>query len=337
MKTKDKVLTVAVPSYNVERYLADSLASYCAGDVDDRLEVLIVDDGSTDSTPIIANEFVKMFPNIFRVVSKENGGHGSAVNAGADEARGKYFRIIDGDDRICTMSIKALLDVLEWADEDLVVDVKREVVVGTDRGRLLALPDDVPRGVTLPFESVCTRFDIEEFFMIHTVSVRTDFLRDHDVRLLEHTFYVDYEFIVKLGSSANTIRFLDLEVCNYYVGNAEQSVAPSNYVRRWGDHTRVTEELLRFADERFSDGSLGALRQEFVDSRCRLLVDTHYNIALIYDDDRDRGLERAKQFRAFMRREHPRFYRASESRYRKALALHKLGFDAARLDKLMGR
>ena len=333
MKTKGKVLTVAVPSYNVERYLADSLASYCAGELDDRLEVLVVNDGSTDSTPVIANEFVKMFPDIFRLVSKENGGHGSAVNAGVDEARGKYFRIIDGDDRICTMNITALLDVLEWADEDLVVDVKREVVMGTDRSRLLALPDNIPRGVTLPFESVCTRFDIEEFFMIHTVSVRTDFLRQHNVRLLEHTFYVDYEFIVKIGSAADTIRFLDLEVCNYYVGNAEQSVAPANYVRRWGDHTRVTEELLRFADECQLEGA----RQEFVDSRCRLLVDTHYNIALIYDDDRARGLARAKQFRAFMKENHPRFFAASEGRYRKALALHKLGFDAARLDKLMGR
>ena len=333
MKTKAKVLTVAVPSYNVERYLADSLASYCAGELDDRLEVLVVNDGSTDSTPVIANEFVKMFPDIFRLVSKENGGHGSAVNAGIDEARGKYFRIIDGDDRICTMNITALLDALEVSDDDLVVDVKREVVIGTDESRLLELPGNIPRKVTLPFESVCTRFDIEEFFMIHTVSVRTDFLRRHGVRLLEHTFYVDYEFIVKIGSAASTIQFLDLEVCNYYVGNAEQSVAPANYVRRWGDHTRVTEELLRFADGSQLDGA----RQEFVDSRCRLLVDTHYNIALIYDDDRARGLERAKQFRAFMKEKHPRFFSASEGRYRKALVLHKLGFDAARLDKLMGR
>lgn len=333
MKTKGKVLTVAVPSYNVEWCLADSLASYCAGEIDERLEVLVVNDGSTDGTPAIANEFVKMFPGIFRVVNKENGGHGSAVNAGIDEARGKYFRVIDGDDRICTVNVTALLDVLESVDDDLVVDVKREVVLGTDESRLLVLPDDIPRDVSLPFESVCTRFDIEEFFMIHTVSIRTDFLREHGVRLLEHTFYVDYELIVKIGSAARTIRFLDFEICNYYVGNAEQSVAPASYVRRWGDHTRVTEELLRFADE----CRLDEARQEFVDSRCRLLVDTHYNIALIYDHDRARGLARAKQFRAFLRREHPRFFSASEGRYRKALLLHKLGFDAARLDKLMGR
>ena len=333
MKTKDKVLSIAVPSYNVERYLADSLASYCAAGVDDRLEVLIVNDGSTDLTPAIANEFVKLYPEVFRLVNKENGGHGSAINAGIDAATGKYFRIIDGDDRICAMNLTALLSALEYAEDDLVVDVKREVVLGTDESRLLVLPPDIPRRVSLPFESVCTRFDIEEFFMIHTVSARTDFLREHHVKLLEHTFYVDYEFIVKIGSAARTVQFLDLEACNYYVGNAEQSVAPANYVRRWGDHTRVTYELLKFADE----SALDPVQQEFVDGRVQLVVDTHYNIALIYDADRERGLARAREFRAYLKERHPRFYRYGEKRYHQAKVLHKLGFDAARLDKLMGR
>ena len=333
MKTTNKVLTVAVPSYNVDRYLADSLASYCAWDIDDRLEVLIVNDGSTDATPVIANEFVKRFPQIFRLVSKENGGHGSAINTGIDEARGTYFRIIDGDDRICTMNIVPLLNALEWAEDDLVIDVKRDIVMGTDESRLLELPTDIPRGVSLPFESVCTRFDIEEFFMIHTVSARTDFLRERQVKLLEHTFYVDYEFIVKIGSAAQTVQFRDFEVCNYYMGNAEQSVAPANYVRRWEDHTRVTYELLQFA----SEAQLDPARQSFVDSRVKLLVDTHFNIALIYDQDRERGLERAREFRAVLKEKYPRFFPNGEKRYLQALALHKLGFDAERLDKLMGR
>ena len=328
-----KVLTIAVPSYNVERYLPDTLASYCAGDIDDRLEVIVVDDGSTDDTALIAHEFEKLFPSIFRVVSKENGGHGSAVNAGVEHARGKYFRVIDGDDRICTANISGLLDALEEADEDLVIDVKREVVMGTEESRLLQLPPDIPLKSTISFDDICNRFDIEEFFMIHSTNVRTDFLREHDIRLLEHTFYVDYEFIVKIASFASTVRFLDLEVCNYYIGNAEQSVAPANYVKRWADHTRVTEEMLRFA--RALDAS--PARKEFIDSRVRLLVNTHYNIALIYDDDRKRGMERAREFRAFLADNYPDFHAAGEIRFRQAQILHYLGFDAGRLDKLMGR
>ena len=333
----NKILSVAVPSYNVEKYLADTLASYVAGEVDERLEVLIVDDGSTDATPAIAAEFVRLWPSIFRVVSKRNGGHGSAVNAGIDAATGKYYRVIDGDDRMCTLNIPALLDALEESDADVFVDVKREVNIETGESRLLTLPPDLPRGVSLSFDEVCCRDDIEEFFKIHTMSMRTDFLREAGVRLLEHTFYVDYEWAVKIGAAARTIAFCDLEGCNYYVGNAEQSVAPANYVRRWGDHTRVTNELLRFADIARWSGSLEPARQEFVDMRVRLLVDTHYNIALIYDDDRVRGLERADMFRAFMKQEHPLFYAWGEKRYRQANVLHRLGFDARKLDRLMGR
>ena len=333
MKTKGKVLSIAVPSYNVERYLANSLASYCAGDIDERLEVLVVNDGSTDLTPVIASEFARMYPSIFRVINKQNGGHGSAINAGIDAAQGKYFRIIDGDDRICTINIVKLLDELEDAEDDIVIDVKRDVDIVTGESHLLSLPADIPRKTSLPFGAVCNRFDIEAFFMIHTVSARVDFLREHHVKLLEHTFYVDYEFMVKIGSAAQTIRFLDLETCNYYTGNAEQSVAPANYVRRWADHTRVTEELLDFAD----NGDLDAVHRQFVDGRVKLVVDTHYNIALIYDDDRRRGRKRAREFRNLLKEEHPRFARWGEPRYRQALVLHYLGFDASRLDRLMGR
>ena len=328
-----KILTVAVPSYNVERYLADSLASYCAGELDERLEVLVVNDGSTDDTELIANEFVKLYPQIFKVVSKPNGGHGSAINAGIQHASGKYFRVIDGDDRICTVNIPALLDALEQADDDLVIDVKREVVMDTDKSRLLELPADLPLGQSIDFDDICNRFDIEEFFMIHSTNVRTDFLREHDIALLEHTFYVDYEFIVKIASHASTVRFVNLEACNYFIGNAEQSGAPANYVRRWGDHTRVTEELLRFASE--LDAS--PARKEFINTRVKLLVDTHYNIALIYDNDRKRSAQRAREFRSFLASNYPDFHAKGELRYRQAQLLHYLGFDAKRLDRLMGR
>lgn len=328
-----KVLSIAVPSYNVERYLADSLASYCADGADERLEVIVVDDGSTDLTPYIAREFMALHPTVFRLVSKENGGHGSAVNAGLEAATGTYFRIIDGDDRICTANIPRLLDELEAAKDDLVVDIRRDVVMGTGRSTLFVLPDDLPRNASLPFESVCLRPDIEQFFMIHTISARTDFLRESGVKLLEHTFYVDIEFIVKAASRARTIRFLELEACNYYVGNAEQSVAPANYVKRWADHTRVTNEMLRFADA----GGLEPQWQQFVDERVRLLANTHYNIALIFDEDRPRGAARAREFRFYLKKHHPRFAAATDRRYYQALALHYAGINADRLNKLMRR
>lgn len=328
-----KTLSIAVAAYNVEDCLADSLASYCAGAIDERLEVIVVNDGSSDSTLLIAREFQKLHPGIFRVVDKENGGHGSAVNAGIACATGKYFRIIDGDDRICTVNIPALLDELDESDADIVIDLKRDVFIDTGASRLSSMPDDIPKGCTVPFDSVCMHPALETFFMIHTASVRTDLLREDRIELLEHTFYVDIEYIVKAAAQAKTIRFIDLEVCNYYLGNASQSVAPANYVRRWGDHTRVTEEMLAFAT--YAD--LDERKRAFVTSRVRLLVNTHYNIALIYDTDRKRGLERARQFRAYLKQHYPEFTRLTDKRFHQGIVLHYLGIDSGKLDRLMNR
>lgn len=85
------ILSVAVPSYNVEQYLNKTLPSYCDERFNDILEVIIVNDGSTDTTAEIAQSYVDRYPRIFKLVNKENGGHGSAVNAGIDNATGKYF------------------------------------------------------------------------------------------------------------------------------------------------------------------------------------------------------------------------------------------------------
>ena len=105
-----KVLTIAIPSYNVERYLEHGLASYCSPKLESGLEVIVVDDGSTDATALIAESFVKRSPSIFKVISKENGGHGSTINAALQQARGKYFRVVDGDDWVCT---QGLIDLVE--------------------------------------------------------------------------------------------------------------------------------------------------------------------------------------------------------------------------------
>ena len=75
----EKILTVVIPAYNVEKYLSDTLTSFLDDSVLEDIEVLVVDDGSKDSTPQIAAEYVNRYPQTFRLVSKENGGHGPAV------------------------------------------------------------------------------------------------------------------------------------------------------------------------------------------------------------------------------------------------------------------
>ena len=91
-----KLLTVTVPCYNSEQYMEKCIESLLPGGED--VEIIIVDDGSTDRTGEIADRYAEEYPSMVRVIHKENGGHGSAVNAGIENATGIYFKVVDSDD-----------------------------------------------------------------------------------------------------------------------------------------------------------------------------------------------------------------------------------------------
>ena len=335
-------LTVAVPAYNVESYLARGLESYLDPRFVGKLEVVVVDDGSTDGTRALAEEFAARSHGVIRVISKKNGGHGSAVNAGLAEARGRYFRVVDGDDWVNADGMAELLERLADLDCDLVVDKKREIDMTSGEERPFPLAKGVVTGRALDFSSVLTNGDTVFQIMIHTLTARTDYLRGIGIHLLEHTFYEDYEYVVKASVPASTICYLDIEVYQYLVGNAAQSVSHANYVRRWDDHTRVVDEMVRYlaaaeaGDVRSADGgSLSADALAYLRHKVELIVDTHYNIALLFDDDRRCGRERARAFRAELRARDEGLWRRGDRRYRVALALNRLGLSYGSIERLV--
>ena len=89
-----KILSVTIPTYNVEKYLKQCLDSFIIPEIIDDMEILIVNDGSTDSSPIIAKEYTEKYPDTFKLINKENGGHGSTINTGIANATGKYFKVV---------------------------------------------------------------------------------------------------------------------------------------------------------------------------------------------------------------------------------------------------
>lgn len=116
----DKVLTVIVPVYNMEKYIRQCLESLVIGEVLDRIEVLVVLDGSKDGSAEIAYEFVGQYPDTFRIIYKANGGHGSAINTGLMMASGEYVKILDSDDWVERDAFCRLVDCLETEGTDIV-------------------------------------------------------------------------------------------------------------------------------------------------------------------------------------------------------------------------
>ena len=112
-----KLLSIAIPCYNSEKYMRKCIDSLLIGGED--VEILIIDDGSTkDRTAEIADEYEAQFPTIVRAIHKENGGHGSAVNTGIANATGLYFKVVDSDD---------------WVKQDAEVELA-QIAYGEDAG-----------------------------------------------------------------------------------------------------------------------------------------------------------------------------------------------------------
>ena len=106
-----KLLSIAIPCYNSEAYMEKCIDSLLVGGED--VEILVVDDGSSDRTAEIADAYAEKYPTIVKAIHQENGGHGEAVNAGMRNATGLYFKVVDSDDWVNAEAYAQILKTLE--------------------------------------------------------------------------------------------------------------------------------------------------------------------------------------------------------------------------------
>lgn len=326
------ILTIIIPSYNMQQYLDKCLSSL----TDDRfigcLQVLIINDGSKDRTEEIANEYVSRYPGIFELINKENGGHGSVVNVGIKSAKGKYFRILDADDWVLTDNLVKLIDVLKVTEADVVIDEKREIDIKTNAAKFFVLPKNYTGKQKFTLEEISADTSIPPFIMLHTLSIRTDILQGKDISVREGVYYDDIEFIIKSTVNAQTFEFYDIEIYQYLVGNVLQSINYKNYVKNYKHHDVITRELVRYATE-FNGNKI---QKKYLKKRIRLLINTHLNISLIYNDCRDEGLIWTEDFLRYLLNTNRSYYRMILQRYYYLRLLHLLGFtyyDVKKLNK----
>ena len=105
-----KLLSITIPCYNSQDYMEKCIESLLVGG--EEVEILVVDDGSSDRTAEIADAYAEKYPTIVKAIHQENGGHGEAVNAGIRNATGLYFKVVDSDDWVDEEALKKILKVL---------------------------------------------------------------------------------------------------------------------------------------------------------------------------------------------------------------------------------
>ena len=315
-----KQLTIAVPSYNMESLLPQCLDSMADERFNEALEVLVIDDGSADHTAEIARGYEEKWPAIFKVISKENGGHGSAVNAAMERATGRYFRIVDADDWVNKGNLRKLLEIMEKADADIILDEKTEVDNVTGAQQYFSFPADMPSGREVSFEEIAAP-QFRYHLALHTMSVRTDLLKKHGIRLLERTFYVDSQFVLEATAYARSALVLRMGIYYYRVGNVNQSVHYLSYVKRYNEHDRVLSACLAFLKR----AEFASDRRAYVAHSVALLIHTQYKIALIFNPDRKEGRAQARRLREALKIDFPEQAQATDRRYLEGILLNRLG------------
>lgn len=315
-----KVLTIAIPSYNVEAYLDNTLKSFVEPDILPDIEVLVVNDGSKDRTPAIAEAYEKKYPSSFRLISKENGGHGSTINRGIAEATGTYFKVVDGDDWVNTTDFARMVRRLKEADADYVVTNYYEVNDVTKEKKTVDFPflKEHPK---CRFDEACRHVGLP----MHALVIRTAILKERQIRLDEHCFYVDNEYITFPVPFVETVEYYDLTVYMYRLAVATQSVSMQGFRKHLADHVKVTLRLVDFAVE-YGKQSDNQAKADYLYNRAAIMVGDQAGIYASFPAS-DREIRR--QFEKFDRtvREKSRvIYELSDKKSRMLHALRKSNF-----------
>ena len=323
-----KFLSICVPAYNVECYLDRCLLSLVSCQSADQLEVIVVDDGSPDNSAQIALAYQEHYPSIVKVIRKENGGHGSTINAALAQASGIYFRVVDGDDWLDGANLDKMIANLRACEKlpDLVSTNYQQVF--TESGELVAwmkISGELKDYVLYDF---ATTDMTTEYFTMASMMAKTEILRALDFKIQEHTYYVDVEYLLFAIPYIETVMFTPEYVYRYAVGNADQSINPNVFASRYDHHDRVIRRMVAYYADRIDtmgEGQRNYMKSLFV----RHLLNSHYLLSLIWDPDKKRGYERAKDFDAYLKATAPDLYSEFGKTHPVVMAIRATDFNPA--------
>ncbi|MFT8357372.1 MAG: glycosyltransferase family 2 protein [Bifidobacterium aquikefiri] len=228
-------LSFIVPAYNVSAYLRRCLSSLISCDASD-VEVVLVDDGSTDDTGLIADGYAQAHPEMFKVIHQHNLGHGGAINSGLAHSTGAYVKVVDADDWVDPSSVILVLEALR---RQLRQSCAPDVVVTNyvyERERRLfkhvvRFDNVMTSGRNISWDEVGP-FRTNQYLMMHSLIFKASVLRISQMRLPLHMYYVDFIFSYQPLPCTSTLLYINTNFYHYYTGRKGQSVETKTMVSR---------------------------------------------------------------------------------------------------------
>ena len=273
-----KLLSIVIPVYKVEEYIQECLDSLLVSpDQLALVEVVVVNDGTPDQSAVIAKTYETRYPDVFRVIDKENGGHGSAWNRGTELATGKYMYYLDSDDWFDTKEFSRLIIYLQGVDVDMVLMDWTKCYVKENREEKVELKNMIPDKV----------YDADTYDWLHSGNgsnityshntvYRTEMMRRYLPLFCEKVMYDDILLQVMPIMVARNFVYTPLNVYRYRSGRPGQSYDPAVRKVRFGDVTTVVKHLLGFIKDHRDEIPHGGTRRMWTDTYYSRFCSWHY-------------------------------------------------------------
>ena len=272
------------------------------------MEILIVDDGSTDKTAEIADVYAEKYPTIVRAIHQENGGHGEAVNAGIRNAQGLYFKVVDSDDWVNKEAYEKILKTLEELlrgpkTVDLFISNFVYEKQGATRKKVMQYRHCFPQGEVFGWSDI-GHMQKGKYLLMHSMIYRTQLLQQCGLELPKHTFYVDNLFAYEPLPYVKNMYYLDVNFYRYFIGRDDQSVNEKVMIKRIDQQIRVNKMMVDVYNRgNFTNKRLRAYMFSYLD-----IITTVSSIMLIRAETEE-ALQKKKELLEYIKSENRVLYR----------------------------
>lgn len=313
----EKLLSILVPAYNVEKFLNKTLDSCKIHNIEilTQYEVIIVNDGSTDNTHNIAMQYVNEYKDsqTFKILDKKNGGYGSTINIGISVAKGKYIKILDGDDWYNTIALEKFISLLANTESDAILTDYTSVDDLTSvqlQCHYILEPNSM-----LKIESC--HISPKDFNM-HGICYKKSIFEQHNIKITEHCYYTDTEFLLYPLPFVKTIQYYPLNLYQYRVGREGQSISKTGILAHIFDHELLIKNLNAYFNMEISNQ-----KKLLIDGRIAIVYDSYIR-GLLLSPCCNKNYHKLQKFIRLIKDNYPERYKIIINK--KTILLEKSGF-----------
>lgn len=275
----EKILTIIIPTYNMEQYLPHCLDSLLIGKGLENVEALVVNDGSKDRSSAIAHQYESKYPQTFRVIDKQNGNYGSCINRGLKEATGKYVKVLDADDSFDTKHFEEFVAYLSHTDADLVLS---DFAVMDIHGQIRKIIRyDFNHSELLSVDDICTKPEFVNGIQMHAVTYKLENLLKFHYKQTEGISYTDQQWIFSPMMMVHHVTYYNHYVYKYLIGRGEQTMNPlvkAKYI----SHTAKCALGMLETYESHKNEIVGKSIQEYINARLFSYIKSVYVFYLMH-------------------------------------------------------